>query len=757
MKFSLPKLFQKATDAVYAAILLSAEGGTVLYLRKQDQKETVSIIGSQKLRIRAGLDGLIDDLDDALYNLDTSHKVRAEELILFVSDAHIDPHTRQLHKPFMKSIKDISKNLDLKPIGFIECYEAITRTAHASGLPADAVLLEVENTSVSVIVTVGGQIVHHDKVARLDDWLSSVYASLATLKHQVRIPHQVIVYSPDSTPIHDKSIEQYEWNDLFGHAHPQIRHYSHEELIDALLESFAKQLFPQKQSAPVAASAVAAPVVEATAPEPVRYEEPFVSDADEMVDGEMNEEDDEDMLAAEEMGFAVGHEMQGGPVSEEQPAFHAPAVHEYRPPDEAVDVDDEGKASGPFALLGGAGSIVAAKWMAAREGVMGLLSRKHTQPAHSVSAPSARMSVGMHKMALVIAGVISFLAVLVFLEFAVHSATVVLSLPSDELTQTVRLPSSFRYKQSTISSDFSAKTSTTGEKFVGDRAKGSVTIYNSDTSSSVNLQKGQEITSSDGLVYQLNDAVKIASASGDASSITSSTAKVDVTASDIGSEYNVKTGTKFSIDGFSSTQMIAKNESDIGGGSKKKVTVVSEADYERLAQDVEKQAQEFTQKKLKETDSLDVVIIPEFTDTELSKKVYTSDIGDEVDQVALDTTATVSYTAIDKKEALSYFETQFTKSAGADKKLLPDTFGFTVKKGTSGDADAPRVTVEGTIKSVQNVEEEKIKKEIAYKSPAEATDYLKNSYRAGDVTISQIPPLPLWIPAAGRIKLTVEY
>lgn len=725
-----------------------------MYLRKQDHKETVSIIGSQKLRIRAGLDGLIDDLDDALYNLDTSHKVRAEELILFVSDAHIDPHTRQLHKPFMKSIKDISKNLDLKPIGFIECYEAITRFAQAAGLPTDAVLLEVENTSVSVIVTVRGQIVHHDKVARLDDWLSSVYTSLATLKHQLQVPHQLIVYSPDSTPIHDKAIEQYEWNDLFGHSHPVIRHYSHEELIDALLESFAKQLFPQKQLASAMAPSAVAPVAAAATSAETHYDEPLIQDGDE----ETVTSHHEDALAAEEMGFAVGHELQSTPVLDASPAFHAPPVHEYRPPNEDEDVDSAMGSGGKFAFLGTAGTIIAAKWAAARAGVMGLFSRNTAQSTQSATTvPAARMSVGMHKMALVIAGVISLLALCVFLEFAVHSATVALTLPADELTQTVRLPSSFRYKQSTISSDFSAKTTTTGEKFVGDRAKGSVTIYNSDTSSSVSLQKGQEITSSDGLVFQINDAVKIASASGDASSISSSTAKVDVTASDIGSEYNLKTGTKFSIDGFSSSQMIAKNDSDIGGGSKEKVTVVSEEDYERLTQDVEKQAQEFTQKKLKETDSLDVVIIPEFTDTELSKKVYTADVGDEVDQVALDTTATVSYTAIDQKEALSYFETQFEKSAGSDKKLLPDTFAFTVKKGTSGDADAPRVTVEGTIKSVQNVDEEKIKKEIAYKSPAEATDYLKNSYRADDVTISQIPPLPIWIPAAGRIKLVVEY
>lgn len=750
MKLSLPNIFKKQKDDVYAGLMLAEEGGSVLYIKADADAHNVAIIGSQKLHIRAGLDGLIDDLDDALYNLDTKHKVRATELILLVSNAHIDPTTRQLHKPFIKSVKDLSKNLELKPIGFIECYDAMLRTyrqAHAEDAH-HAILLEVENASVSLMVVVGDAVVHQDRVARLDDWLASVNTSLATLKHKYVLPTTIIAYSPDNTPVQVKAIEGYDWAPgLFPEGALHVVHYSHTDLVDSLLESFSKQLYPQAQAiVPTHHKAHESERVPVPAYQAVE-DEPAPHDSRQSHDEQMDWERDEEVVAAgedvESLGFAVGHDVPTpAPSLDHGFSYPPPTLSDFEKPHAAssdVAVAKKRSFSNPLTPF----FTLITSWMHGFKKGFGTLFG---------------MGGGSHKVVFVTAALISLAALVVLAEFTLHHATVTVTLPSDELTQTVRLPSGFNYKQATVSSTFTAKTNATGETFVGDRAKGTVTLYNSDTSGSVSLNKGQTITSSDGLVFKLDDAVKIASASGDASSISSSTAKASITAANIGTEYNLKTGAKFSIEGFSSSQMIGKNESDISGGTKKKVTVVSEKDYARLNDDVTGQAQAFTQKKLKETTSSDAIIVPEFTETTLSKKTYTSDVGDEAPEVSLDATATVSYTAVTKADALAFMNDIFTKDSGASKKILPETFTFSIKKAVKATAGSkPDVTVEGHIKTVARVDQNEIKKGISYKSVSEADAYLRNSYRATDVSISQRPPLPLWIPSPAQITLTIEY
>jgi hypothetical protein len=229
-----------------------------------------------------------------------------------------------------------------------------------------------------------------------------------------------------------------------------------------------------------------------------------------------------------------------------------------------------------------------------------------------------------------------------------------------------------------------------------------------------------------------------------------------VTASKIGTEFNIKQGAKFTVDGVSSSDVVGKNESEITGGTKEEVTVVSEEDYATLEEQIEKQAADFAAQKLKETGSSDLVVIPDMTKTTLSKKVYTADIGDEDSEVSLTAASGISYTAISREKALSFFEKIFVEDVGSSKKLLPETFEFVIQKNTSTSPTA-RVSVQGKIKAVARHDQAEVKSGVEHKFPQEAESYLINSFQAQNVKITQFPPLPLWLPAASRIELTIEY
>jgi hypothetical protein len=127
-------------------------------------------------------------------------------------------------------------------------------------------------------------------------------------------------------------------------------------------------------------------------------------------------------------------------------------------------------------------------------------------------------------------------------------------------------------------------TNASGSKDVGTAAKGSVTIFNIGTGE-LTLPSGTTLTAPNGLVFTLDSAVTVAS--GDAI-LGASTGTANVTAGDIGQEYNLPSGTKFTVSGQDAS-VAAKNDNAFSGGSKKTVTVVSKDDIQKLLSGLPKQ------------------------------------------------------------------------------------------------------------------------------------------------------------------------
>ena len=121
---------------------------------------------------------------------------------------------------------------------------------------------------------------------------------------------------------------------------------------------------------------------------------------------------------------------------------------------------------------------------------------------------------------------------------------------------------------------------TTGTKTIGTASKGSVTFYN--VGDATTIPSGTILTGSS-LQFSLDNDVQIASASGAASA---ATAKANITSVGVGGDYNLASGTFFSVSNFSSSLLQAKNDSDLSGGSSQEVTAVSKDDVNSLVTDL---------------------------------------------------------------------------------------------------------------------------------------------------------------------------
>lgn len=123
----------------------------------------------------------------------------------------------------------------------------------------------------------------------------------------------------------------------------------------------------------------------------------------------------------------------------------------------------------------------------------------------------------------------------------------------------------------------------TGTGQVGDKATGSVTFKNCDSSSAVAIPSGTTITSSDGLNYVTQAATTVGAAgfAGGVCANAGTSGAVGVSAGDVGDNYNQSGNTQFSVSGYSTQMKAIATSGGITGGSSKTVTIVSQADIDQ--------------------------------------------------------------------------------------------------------------------------------------------------------------------------------
>ncbi len=139
--------------------------------------------------------------------------------------------------------------------------------------------------------------------------------------------------------------------------------------------------------------------------------------------------------------------------------------------------------------------------------------------------------------------------------------------------QAMVIKPTFQQIKKTSSVDFDA----TGKKDIGTKATGTVSISNCDTNDPISVPAGTGV-SSNGLTFITASGVTIPGAKFSGGSCSKAgTASVSVQAQDLGENYNISSGSSFTIAGQGS-QVSGKNSSSFSGGAKRTATVVSDSD-----------------------------------------------------------------------------------------------------------------------------------------------------------------------------------
>lgn len=151
-----------------------------------------------------------------------------------------------------------------------------------------------------------------------------------------------------------------------------------------------------------------------------------------------------------------------------------------------------------------------------------------------------------------------------------------------------------------------SSTKATGKKDLGEKAKGSVTIYNEWDSSVHSFPAGTMLRAANGNEFVLNEAVAVPGASSavvaGSSVVTAGKKEAAVTASSPGENYNANP-TTFTIPSLPKAQqekIYATSSAAFSGGTTRLVTVVAQSDIDTVLTNVKKLNVEEAIKKIKE-------------------------------------------------------------------------------------------------------------------------------------------------------------
>lgn len=283
----------------------------------------------------------------------------------------------------------------------------------------------------------------------------------------------------------------------------------------------------------------------------------------------------------------------------------------------------------------------------------------------------------------------------------------------------------------------SEKATATGTKQVGDPAKGTVKIINNSNESQT-FSQGSTISAS-GLKFTLDSTVKVASTS--ATTESKSTATVSVTASSVGADGNIPSGTQFSS-GNSQVAIVA--EGNFSGGTSKEVKVVTDEDQKKLlatlAATLRKQAQQQLQGKLK----ADQKILEEALTEKITKKSYSKNINDQASEFNL--TLSISYKGIAYSDA--DLKSIVAKLVDTN---IPEGYQLDLND-TETQADVSKMENNQLIflarfkaKLAPKLDIEKIKQEIKGQTPVKAADILRSYDNVLESDIQMIPAMPTFL------------
>ncbi len=235
----------KESDLFFGLFLKEEEG--IGFIFKTDGGD-LRLLAKEKFNYSNGWENLTEDVDEILFKLENQTKKTIEKSIFFIYSHLIDEKTKEIKKPFLLKIKDLVKNLELKPVGYVECYEAVVNFLEKKEqLPLTIILIELDKTSLDIFIYKGGHKVFTKIISRTNNIIDDLISVFESIRGEILLPSRIIIYNSTDLTEESTKIISHRWNpDLFVQL-PRVEIIREDEVLLGLLDLFQEQINKVKQ------------------------------------------------------------------------------------------------------------------------------------------------------------------------------------------------------------------------------------------------------------------------------------------------------------------------------------------------------------------------------------------------------------------------------------------------------------------------------------------------------------------------------
>lgn len=605
--------------------------------------------------------------------------------------------------PRLRELRQLSAKLDLKPLGFVVTTEAVVSYLKIlEGVPLNAILVRLLESEVAISLIKGGKLQGTQVVGRSEELGADVYEGLGRFGQKEGLPPRILVFNADSSlEKEEQSLISFDWGRLFLHF-PRV------EVLD---KEFS-----------IKAVAIAGGWEVAKAQGLVAQSRKLFRQEPEQLVQKVEEEIKEE--SAQSLGFVIDQDIQSKKVKKEEvtspPPPVTPAVEKpTKPVKKTKKIFSFPQFS--FGLL------------------KNVLFSLFKIPQKLFRRLTLKWQFSFSLVFLVL-----FLALLIGSAFAFYwyalSAQVTLFVKAKNFSDEVKIivdpdSSSIDFDQfilpgqkvnATVSQ--SAEIPVTGEKVVGDKAKGEVTLYNK-TFESQSFPEGTVLIGPEGLEFLTDAKAEIASASAEEKEggqvITYGKQKVSVTAADIGPDYNLEAGKEFNPEGFSTDAYYAKNEAAFSGGTSRKIKVVAEEDEEKLLQELSEKLKKEAANNLRDKMSSNQELFEEGIAIEIVSQKFDKETGEETENLKLDLEVKAETLTFSHQDLKDLLLKQIEATIPQGYQLQESATKIGIKESEFKDG---QIKFKGTVdaKLTTQSDLEKIKEEIKGKYPQVTQEYFES-------------------------------
>lgn len=691
---------KKETKDYICALTISQDGvDAALWESGADGK--TAILATSHARYETEWDKAIDAADDAISSVEEKLPEGFElKKVVFglypewLSEDHIK-------EVYLKKLKQLTAALSLTPVGFVELPIAVSHLlTKDEGTQQTVILIALENKFVTVSLFKIGKLIGSRTIDRTEMVSADVEKALVSFTDVEVLPSRMLLFgSAADIEAVKANLLSYPWQKKANFLHfPKIEILAPEYAIKAVAIASATELMPHVEdqdeavvSQPENKEVVAHP---STSTEVSAIAEDLGFADENIVEDELPQNNDTvETTSAETLENVSPVEVPSSKFRASLPAFKMPKLQmSFMVP--SVPKIGIVIAIVVILLLLGAGGV-SAMWMLPRATLTVLVQPQTFDKAEEIIIDTKISTIDPEKK----------------------------SIPA---------------KTTTVNMSGTSTITTTGQKTVGDKATGEVTIFNK-TLNTKTFKSGTKLTSGK-LGFTLTSDVTIASASESVGSLTYGSSKADITASSIGTASNLSVNSDFTFDGLPSTSYTARNDKPLSGGSSREVQVVTKEDQKNLKAQAVSELNAKVKEQLDGTLTGGETVLDGSQQQEVTKELYSKDAGEEATAVTLDLTVSMevaTYNAAELNTLVSQI-IDASKPAGYSygKDDVTVTFSEVEKQKNGTWTVRPRIQV----KLTPDIDTSQFAKMIAGKSVAEAAELLKQNNLVAGAEIAVVAP-----------------